>query len=399
MTMTTFLESIERSRFKRRTALYIAAFAIGLLAGHGTLYLLPAAFAFIALLPLARDTKDRWFIPLGYYGAFLITIFPGAALFFGHTFNPIGIAILWLAVAALLSAPWALLCNADELRLSWAVPLCILLEAIPPIGLFAVGNPINATGVLLPHSGWIGLVTVLAFSSLAATRPKFALPLIALMTVVSTTAIQNDRKAPANWTAIDTQLGAQGQGAIDVMADYKTAQYIQRTALETKARVIVFPEDLLQWNNATEMFWNDTLRKLHASHKTMILGAAVLLPGKEGNYRNVAVLRGETNFVYDQRIPIPVTMWKPFGGNSVPMNILGAGTVANVAGERPAILICYEQLLVWPLVRSISEHPTVLIGMANDYWAVKTYFPAIQSTNLKAWGRLFNIPVIAAVNQ
>jgi predicted amidohydrolase len=184
-----------------------------------------------------------------------------------------------------------------------------------------------------------------------------------------------------------------------MLRNYLAAQYIQRTALQTSARVVIFPEDLLAWNTATEAFWSPTFDTLRARHSSMIVGATMFIPGRVGKYRNVAVLRGATSTVFDQRIPIPITMWKPFGDTGVPIHIFGPGTVANVDGQKAAVIICYEQLLVWPIVRSIAERPTVLVGIANDYWAVGTYFPAIQQANLHAWGRLFNLPVITAVNQ
>ena len=55
-------------------------------------------------------------------------------------------------------------------------------------------------------------------------------------------------------------------------------------------------------------------------------------------------------------------MWNPFqtrGG--VVLNLLGPGTV-DVGDQRAAILICYEQLLTWPMLRSAIEKPTLLIA-------------------------------------
>ena len=61
-------------------------------------------------------------------------------------------------------------------------------------------------------------------------------------------------------------------------------------------------------------------------------------------------------------------MWNPFqpqGG--VALNLLGPGTV-DVGGQRAAILICYEQLLTWPMLRSAIEKPTILIAISNEAW-------------------------------
>jgi hypothetical protein len=89
--------------------------------------------------------------------------------------------------------------------------------------------------------------------------------------------------------------------------------------------------------------------------------------------------------------------WKPGAPDSVPLNLNGPGTL-QVGHERAAILVCYEQLLVWPVLTSMTERPTVLVGLANDYWAKDTIIPAIQHSCLEAWARLFDIPLVKAVN-
>lgn len=377
--------------------LYTLAFGIGILAGHGVPELLPASFLFVALLPLAKNRRDRWLVPLGYFGAYLITMFPGAAVFYGHDFDPFGITILWVAFSALFAAPWALLINSTTIRLLWAVPFILLIEAIPPIGLFAVGSPLQSAGILLPHTGWFGLAAVLLLSGFAATHPRITLPVLAALTLLSTYLI-HPPASPRGWLAVNTRLGGQGLDRPEMMRDYLTAQFIQRTALTDGATVTIFPESLVRWNTATEDFWKPTLDRLKAEHRTLLVGATVLIPGPPGRYRNTVIVRGATDEVFDQRIPIPITMWHPLDGSGVPLNYMGQGTIL-IAGHRAAILICYEQLLVWPFVRSFQEHPDVLVGVANDYWASKTYFPKIQRADMIAWGQLFNLPVLTAVNE
>ena len=108
--------------------------------------------------------------------------------------------------------------------------------------------------------------------------------------------------------------------------------------------------------------------------------------------------RGQYDHIFDQRIPIPVTMWKILGGTGVRLNLEGPGTLL-IGEDRAAIFICYEQLLAWPMIMSFQEHPDIMVGIANDYWAKGTYFPQIQQANMQAWGRLFNLPILTAVNR
>ena len=94
------------------------------------------------------------------------------------------------------------------------------------------------------------------------------------------------------------------------------------------------------------------------------------MPGQSQSYLNAALILGSNPAPpFIQRIPVPIAMWKPYKPrDGVPLRLLGPGTTM-VAGKRAAILICYEQLLVWPILASAAENPDILIGIANDYWA------------------------------
>lgn len=140
---------------------------------------------------------------------------------------------------------------------------------------------------------------------------------------------------------------------------------------------MIFPESLLQWNSATEAFWRPSLQKLHEANRTMILGA-IVQPGASGDYRNVAVLRGADNQVIDQRIPIPFTTWNPLASPTVPLNLYGSA-ILHTHHQNAALFICYEQLLALALAQSMMEKPTLLVGMANDYWAKVLIFPRSSS--------------------
>jgi hypothetical protein len=60
--------------------------------------------------------------------------------------------------------------------------------------------------------------------------------------------------------------------------------------------------------------------------------------------------------------------------------------------------MCYEQLLIWPALTSFKERPTILIGIANNYWAQSTTVSEIQRACLTNWARLFTVPMLWAEN-
>jgi apolipoprotein N-acyltransferase len=91
-------------------------------------------------------------------------------------------------------------------------------------------------------------------------------------------------------------------------------------------------------------------------------------------------------------------MWRPWDHVGVPIHYFGPATLA-IGSRRAAPIICYEQLLVAPVLLSIREKPDVLLGIANDYWASGTYIPEIQNAAITAWSRLFWIPLVTATNK
>jgi|GEM_PF-579473 hypothetical protein len=60
--------------------------------------------------------------------------------------------------------------------------------------------------------------------------------------------------------------------------------------------------------------------------------------------------------------------------HGVPVHTFGPG-VLSVDGHRTAILICHEQLLTLPMLSSLTQHPNLIIAVANDHWAAGPAFP------------------------
>jgi apolipoprotein N-acyltransferase len=108
------------------------------------------------------------------------------------------------------------------------------------------------------------------------------------------------------------------------------------------------------------------------------------------------VLGAESSTFY-QRVPVPIGMWQPFGKSGVPLHLNAPDTV-TIDGQRAAVLICYEQILTYPVLTAMLERPTVLVGISNTYWIAGTPIPRYQRSALHAWARLFGLPYLLAVN-
>jgi apolipoprotein N-acyltransferase len=212
-------------------------------------------------------------------------------------------------------------------------------------------------------------------------------------------------QVPEGWEAVNTNYGGTGQGDPDFTTEYNTAQTMQTTIVESHATVLLFPEHLLtHWNESTDAFWGNTLTALASQHRTVLMGAGINPPGTSRNpfaqkrYLNVLLARGEENTaLYQERIPVPIAMWRPLSDDGVPLKLFARGTI-RIHNQNAAVLICYEQVLVWPFLSSAFEHPTVLLTASNDYWAKDTRIPAIQQSSAASWARLFHLPMLSATN-
>jgi hypothetical protein len=359
-----------------------------------------SSLAALALAPLAvslwatRTTRlAAWLVMLTYYLAAARGLPFGAARFYGGDTPAIFSALLWFGASLALSAPWV--CLWARQGYYWRVPLALVLCTVPPVGLVGWANPATAAGVFFPALGWLGLVAMVA--ALAAlcywpTRVGAALAVAALAgAVVSSPA------APSWIQAHQTTYGGSGGAGRDFMRDYAANQSMIELAVSSKAPFVLFPETVAGlWTPATAELWEDAAAHLRATGRTALVGAEVPIEGT-GRTRNALVFVGHHSGELVQRIPVPVSMWKPWADAGTEANLFGDG-IGQVNGKRAAVLVCYEQLLVWPMLLSQAAGPEIVIGAANDYWAAETSIPGIQTMTLRAWSRLFSVPLVVAVN-
>jgi hypothetical protein len=339
-----------------------------------------------------------------YYAVASWPIIPGARAFFGVQGTPLIGLFLCLTAAGLLALPWSLLFARGRGRAAFCMPLCILLSTMPPLGMIGWASPLLSAGVLFPGSKWFGLACIVVFLSVFRLKPAQSLVGLTFCALVFHFQY-TEPNLPAGWEAVNTNYGGVGQGDPDFTTEYNTAQTMQTTIVESHATVLLFPEHLVaRWNESTDAFWGDTLNLIAAQRRTVLIGAGINRPATlknplaQNRYLNVLLARGEEKVeVYQERIPIPIAMWKPFTDDGVPLRLFGRGTI-HVRSQKAAVLICYEQVLVWPFLSSALEHPTILLTTSNDYWAKDTRIPAIQRSNVASWARLFHLPVLSATN-
>ena len=356
--------------------------------------LIPVSLLFPAI---AFGQGDRPSTVLTAFSYFAVASWPvmqiSAVYFAGGTYAGI---IPWLAASAILSIPWIILWRPGSEGLWWRIPTALLVSATPPICIIDWASPLTAAGLLYPNSGFTGLfATGVLAVTLAIRNWAFVAAMVASSVIANT--VYRQPVTPTTWIAINTEFG-NIHDPKNPMPEFIAAEYIQQAATASDAKVIIFPEAVVpRWTEATDAFWKPTLERVQARGRILLIGAGVPIPNSPAELRNTVVVRGSSSITFDQRIPVPLAMWKPWGKDRVPMNLTGSPTI-TISGERAAIFICYEQLLPWSYLAAFTDHPTVLVGIANASWTKHTVIPKYQAAALQSWGRLFGTPVISATN-
>ena len=248
-------------------------------------------------------------------------------------------------------------------------------------------------------------------------------------------------ESPIGWTAVNTGFGDVSQP----FRDFAVSEFIWQKSADLEARVLIFPEAVVpRWSDATKLFWQTSLDRARARGQILALGVG--LPAAQAQtpqgYReelrelgaldfaaaldalksadkphpnygitpardsikpqpqptdNAMVIVGAESGTFYQRVPVPIGMWRPFSRTSVPVRLAGPGVI-TIDGQRTAVLICYEQMITWPILASMLQHPTVIVGISNTFWVDQTSIPRYQSSALRGWAKLFRLPYFLAVN-
>ncbi|MBB3289179.1 apolipoprotein N-acyltransferase [Rhizobium sp. BK347] len=163
--------------------------------------------------------------------------------------------------------------------------------------------------------------------------------------------------------------------------------------------MIVLPESALGfWTPSVERLW---VKALEDTDVTAVTGATTV---DAAGYDNVLVAISATDarVLYRERMPVPGSMWQPwrtwFGQSGGARAHFFANPIVDLGSARGAPLICYEQLIVWPVLQSMLDDPDLIIAVGNGWWTRGTSIVAIQHASAIAWAKLFAKPLVFSFN-
>ncbi|MBB3933718.1 hypothetical protein GGR25_004796 [Kaistia hirudinis] len=375
----------------------LAAIGAGAVGWSGHVLTLPVALLFPALWSAAPSRSTAALLSAGYFLAASRGLPHGVATYFASD--------LWLGALLWFGASTCFVLVQTVLWTKHTGPgkgirflSATLLMAIPPFGITGWAQPVTAAGVLFPGWGWWGLAATVSLLIVLTTR-RWPLAAIIVAGFWSWSAASWTSPAePAGWTSVNLELGQTLGRDATLERQRDLARKVRRAAAEG-ARVAVLPESALGlWTPTLELFWRHELRALDM---TVIAGVVVI--DRDG-YDNVMVevSAAAARVFYRERMPVPVSMWQPWrswiGEPGGARARLLADPAAIVESTRIVPLICYEQLLVWPVLQSMLGAPDLVVGISNAWWTAGSSISAIQRSSMIAWAKLFRLRLIMAFN-
>ena len=395
--MRTRLLSIQISPNLRTALLFAAAFVFGAVGwcGKPSLNFLALLYPFVYLQ--SRRRLDGLSSALYYAGA-TWSVIPGSESFFGTGGNLLLPLLIWIALLLLSVAPWIALYNRRFLPM--ATVAAIITLSVPPLSLVTVAHPLITVGQWFPGTRWFGLclplVLILVYRRLGI---PFTLAVLVGASLVAHARFHGPPQDP-RIVAVNTRFG--GPATRDILGATLQSQEtaMQRIALTHPDKLILFPESIIPtWTPTHDERWAATFAQLQARHTGLLIGTTIPVANTQAN-RNVLLSLGYTERLsYVQRVPVPLGMWR-FGDehNGFPLMLRYPATI-RIWDRRAGVLICYEQLLVWPALQTLSRNPDMLLAPSNLYWASGTIIPSVQHISAQDWADLWAIPLYEASNR
>lgn len=312
--------------------------------------------------------------------------------------------ILWMSVAILVSMPWIIFWSKSIKRRYLYFPLALAASILPPFGFIAWSNPLPSAGLIFPGSGFLGMILLLGLVygvSYLIDRAKWdnmlPLKLIVFFSLIMTfglgvSKLNNPKGSKID--AIETSFKYDPDKP-DRLKDFiRISKYLEIASASPKKEILL-PENALGfYRESQRVAWRDLTRS-----KVIYAGAYIPIAGTK--YYDNVLLQVDSNsskILYRQRVPVPVSMWKPFSDQGARATFYKDPTI-EINGEKVGVLICYEQLLTYVMLQTMYYDPKSIIGISNLYWSQGTSIEQIQRESLDLYGLLFGVDVYFSVNR
>ncbi|MCG5486323.1 MAG: conjugal transfer protein TraB [Sinorhizobium meliloti] len=376
--------------------LVIASIVAGTIGWSGHVLLLPVVLVFPVLWSRARTRSVAALVSAGYFLAASRGLPQGVATFYATDLWP-GL-LLWLCASVSFVVVHAVLWTEHSGIRPYRYLAAAALMAFPPFGIIGWAHPATAAGILFSGWGWWGLVATTAGLIGLVTRMWPAVAIALTGSWLWSAANWTAPKLPDGWQGVDLELRSSLGRDASIQRHRDLIATVKNLGSEG-IRNVVLPESALGfWTPTVERLW---VKAVQGTHISVVAGAARV--DAEG-YDNVLITLSADGgrVLYRERMPVPGSMWQPWrswlaisgGARAHFFN----NPVATVSDRQIAPLICYEQLVIWPVLQSMLHDPDLILAVGNGWWTKGTSIVAIQRASAVAWAKLFAKPLVLSFN-
>ncbi|MGK9264190.1 conjugal transfer protein TraB [Sinorhizobium meliloti] len=376
--------------------LFTAAIAAGAIGWSGYVLLLPVALVFPVVWSRARGRSMAALVSAGYFLAASRGLPQGVAAFYSSNLWP-GLLLRLCASVSFVAVHTVLWTKRPDRR-PVRYLLAAALMAVPPMGITGWAHPLTAAGVLFPGWGWQGLMAITAGLMGLVTRMWPAVAIAFTGFWLWPAANWTDPTLPEGWQGVDLQMGS-SLGRDTSIQRHRDLIATVRDRASGGIRSVVLPESALGfWTPTIERLW---VNALQGTDMAVIGGAATI---DATGYDNVLVTLSANGggVLYRERMPVPGSMWQPWrswlGKSDGARAHFFANPTVAIGDHQVAPLICYEQLVVWPILQSMLHDPDLILALGNGWWTKATSIVAIQRASAIAWAKLFAKPLVLSFN-
>lgn len=339
-----------------------------------------------------RTRLSAWLVLAGWYLGASIAIPSAWAAFFGDDWG----WATWMAFAALSAAPALILpSRLTPLALSFAA----VVTTLTPIGMV---NPVLAATAFFPGLGWLGLLLALALLSFPYIKHEklFTSGLIvaALAGTVLNTKTPNPVQPEGAW-AVETREGAHPTLVVEWFARQARVTLNARAFIEGGATLVVTPEGTVDsWDAWSKLAWKKTAEAAKKHRSMLLVGVYRHAPGSR--IWQDGLLDMTTGKFYGASMPMPTSMWKPWDDKEhYPIDLSQLPRTIQTPQGEAAYLICYEEMLLWPLAAKMAAgNPSFLISVVNQWFTTSTTSFVPQERSIRLQARLWGLPLVRAAN-
>lgn len=363
----------------------LIAAMLGLMAisGHSLTY--GVSVLLLPCLVVASHTRKETFVNMAAYFSAAASILPQALIDFDGGNSESMAVLTFVGVVGLMAGLWALSwVESFRLRVRNTMLMSLIL-AIPPLGVIGVMNPISGLGALVPGTGLLGITLFLTGAYLISSGRGTAAGLVFTGLLLLSLGSPQSAEKPL-WKGVGTAYSLAPQNT--PYASY--VRLLSELPGHRHEEHLAFSESFLSGVEPAHVA--EIL-----AHKTEAESAIFGFQPSKGANGLLYVGRGGETKVYLQRQPIPLTMWNPLADNHYAAN-WSSSPVISVQGRVIAPLICYESLLVWPIVASVASGANTIVTISNVKWDSSKKIARLLISVNRNWAQLFDIPLTIAIN-